>query len=160
MTFPVLTADQNVTSPRSTQYSARHRATSSAQAAALGTINSLVAPSHRPLLYVPFQPLYICFCCILPCARPEPLYIERKRGLHIHVVVGFLYGVCATQLLYEALHEAMRSPHASYSREPNAFLVAARSACCLCRRCADPNHGDTSVPGTTYPVQHTAQHTQ
>ena len=64
---------------------------------------------------------------------------------------------CAAQL---ALHEAMRSPNASYSREPNAFLVAARSTCCLCRRCADPYHSDTSVPGTTYPVQHTAQHTR
>ena len=48
---------------------------------------------------------------------------------------------CADKQLYEALHEAMRSPNASYSREPDAFLFAAGSACCLCRRCADPYRG-------------------
>ena len=36
---------------------------------------------------------------------------------------------CAAQL---ALNDAMRRPNASYSREPNAFLVAARSACAAC----------------------------
>ena len=57
------TADQNVTSPTSTQHSAHHRATSSAQADALGIINSLVAPSHGHLLSAPFT--YTCLGCII-----------------------------------------------------------------------------------------------
>ena len=59
------TADQNVTSPTSTRHSAQHRTTvnSSAQAA-LGIINSLVAPNHGPFLLAPFT----CFSCILPYA--------------------------------------------------------------------------------------------
>ena len=157
--FPPLsytrTADQNVTSPTRTQHSAHHRATSSAQAAALGIINSLATPIHGPLIF--FSPLYICSICTSPCTRAEPLYIERKRGLDIHVVLEVS---CAAPFAAQlALHEAMRSSNASYRREPSPFFIAARSACCLCRRCAHPYHGGTSeVPGTPYPLQHTAQH--
>ena len=41
--------------------SAQHRATSSAQAAALGIINKLVAPNHGPLLSVPFTYVLVAF---------------------------------------------------------------------------------------------------
>ena len=59
------TADQNVASSTSTKHSAQHRATinSSAQAA-LGIINSLVAPNHGRVLSAPFT----SFNCILPSA--------------------------------------------------------------------------------------------
>ena len=52
------TADQNVTLPTSTQHSAH--VYSSAQAA-LGIINSLVAPNHGPLLSVPFPYVLVAF---------------------------------------------------------------------------------------------------
>ena len=51
----------------------------------------------------------------------------------------------------------MRSPNASYSREPNAFLVAARSACC------DACVGGVQIPTTVitvYQVRRTLYSTQ
>ena len=140
------TADQKMPLPTSTQHCAQHRATSSAQAAALGSVNSLVAPHHGPLRSVPFLYRVALFLARAKRAASaalgaEPLYTEQKKRARTHVG-GFLFTVfCAVQL---ALHEDMRSPNASYSVEPNASLVAARSACCFCRRCADPNYRDTS----------------
>ena len=152
------TADQNVTSPTITQHSAQHGATSSAQAAALGLINWLVAPKHGSLLSVPFK--YVLDAFSLARAKraasaargAEPLYFEQKRDRTCwrFLVPGTAF--CAAQL---ALHEAMRSPNASYSREPNALLVPSRSACCLCRRCSDLYHRDTSAPCTTCQVPST-----
>ena len=64
------TADRNVTSPTSTQHSAQHTAiiNSSAQAA-LGIVNSLVAPNHGPVApnYGPvLSAPSTGFSCILP----------------------------------------------------------------------------------------------
>ena len=50
---------------------------------------------------------------------------------------------------YVALHEAM-PPNVSYGREPNASLVAARSACCLRLRCADLYHRRDTGVRTSY----------
>ena len=53
------TADQNVTSPTSTQHSTQHRPTISNSAQeALGIIYSLVAPNHGPLLSAPFTHMF------------------------------------------------------------------------------------------------------
>ena len=59
----------------------QHRAISPAQVRALGSIKSLVAPNHGPLLSAPFK-----FGCIFPCAgianggsRP------RSRALVVHL---------------------------------------------------------------------------
>ena len=85
------TADQNATSPTSTQHSAQHsaqhRATvDSSIQAALRNINCLVASSHGPFLSAPLCMLYLIVEYFLARAkrvasatrRAEPLYVPQN----------------------------------------------------------------------------------
>ena len=107
-------------------------------AAALGTVNSIVA-RHGLLLSGSPLHIYDFVAFFLARERSPCTLLNANRGLrraHMYVLLEVSSTAFCAEHLYETLHEAMRSPNASYSREPNAFLVDARSACCLCRRCA------------------------
>ena len=81
---PVRTADQNVASPTSTQFNAQHRATCSAQAAVLCSVNSLVEQNHGPLLSVPFSSVLDAFFLV---RDRRPWNPTQKRATHVG---GFL----------------------------------------------------------------------
>ena len=74
------TADQNVTSPASTQHS-----TGESGQVALGIINSLGAPNHGPLLSATFT----C-CCLLPCARVATSAARGAEPLCLSILICVL----------------------------------------------------------------------